>query len=59
MSEQSTDSPRAVIHVIRKGRAVCGFAAHTAARWPPGHLWVSTEDAVRATCTECVRRVLD
>jgi hypothetical protein len=41
------------IHILRHGFAVCGFSDETPNCWPPGHKWVSGEDADKATCAGC------
>ena len=44
-----------VIHVLRHGRALCGFMPGVVPRsWPEHHKWVGLSDIDEATCDSCV-----
>lgn len=46
-----------VVHGLRNGLALCGFAASIPAHWPEGHVWTDPRDVgarSTITCPKCV-----
>jgi len=41
------------VHVLRQGRALCGFSDRVPLYWPEGHFWVAPEDRALVTCQGC------
>jgi len=48
--------PVVTIHVLRHGRALCGFMPGVVPGfWPEGREWIRLEEAKDATCDACKR----
>lgn len=41
------------IHVVVRGKALCGFTRYMPAEWPEGHIWVAVELSELASCQRC------
>jgi hypothetical protein len=35
-----------VVHILRHGFPFCGFSDEVPKDWPPGHTWISFDDAL-------------
>lgn len=44
-----------VFHILRGGKALCGFSKKTPDDWPSHHQWVGIKDGALANCPGCVR----
>lgn len=49
-----------VVHMLRRGEPVCGFAPGSAWRdWPDGHTWVTRVEPELVTCEPCLQTWAD
>jgi len=46
--------PDVIVHVLRYGLPLCGFADTVPGKWPAGHQWIHYPDpSGKSTCLEC------
>jgi hypothetical protein len=45
------------VHILLHGRAVCFFSSSLPGNWPTDHRWVHADEAMNASCRECVERL--
>ena len=53
---KKTKSDEVVVHILRAGKALCGFSVVKPLEWPAGHLFVAELNWEVANCAECTGR---
>jgi len=59
LKRRTRKTSNAVVHLLVRGNALCGFSRMRPEDWPDGHLWVRRKQSHIVTCAGCQRLIAE